>query len=137
MASVDCNDNLIPDECDLAAGTSDDCNLDGQPDECAICPIVEVVFIMDTSSSMTDEGAALCGKITEVTTALEANLIARQENVERTALKLYEAGETDLARNYLNYYCSTEAMNGLQLGEALADSIEARTKVIDGIRQPK
>jgi hypothetical protein len=56
--------------------------------------------------------------------------------VERTALKLYEAGETDLARSYLTYYSNTEAMNGLRLGEALAAGIEARTKAQFGIRTP-
>jgi len=31
----DCNFNLVPDACDLAAGTSRDCDRDGIPDECA------------------------------------------------------------------------------------------------------
>jgi hypothetical protein len=73
--SVDCNDNATPDECDLASGGSSDCNNDQRPDECAICPPVEVVFIMDTSSSMTDEGAALCADIVQVAADLEADLI--------------------------------------------------------------
>ncbi|MCH8148818.1 MAG: hypothetical protein IH987_12600, partial [Planctomycetes bacterium] len=30
----DCNSNGIPDECDLADGTSDDCTENGRPDEC-------------------------------------------------------------------------------------------------------
>jgi len=34
--SLDCNGNGIPDECDLAAGTSTDCNDNGIPDECDI-----------------------------------------------------------------------------------------------------
>ncbi|MCB9849323.1 MAG: proprotein convertase P-domain-containing protein [Phycisphaerales bacterium] len=32
--SQDCNSNDTPDECDIAAGTSDDCNVNGTPDEC-------------------------------------------------------------------------------------------------------
>ncbi|MCK4660217.1 MAG: FG-GAP repeat protein, partial [Phycisphaerae bacterium] len=32
----DCNANTIPDECDLAAGTSEDCNFNEVPDECDI-----------------------------------------------------------------------------------------------------
>ena len=32
----DCNDNLAPDDCDIANGTSEDCNLDGVPDECEL-----------------------------------------------------------------------------------------------------
>ena len=32
----DCNSNGIPDEVDIAAGTSEDCNTNGLPDECDI-----------------------------------------------------------------------------------------------------
>lgn len=76
----------------------------------------------------------------EVTSALEdfeAGLIAELPTVERTALKLFQSGEPELARKYLTYYSSTEAMNGLRFAEALAASIEARTKVEFGIRAPK
>ncbi|MDY7109093.1 MAG: C1 family peptidase, partial [Planctomycetota bacterium] len=34
--SQDCNENGIPDECDIADGTSEDCNGNGIPDECDI-----------------------------------------------------------------------------------------------------
>lgn len=59
----DCNHNGVPDACDIADGTSDDCNEDGIPDDCPICPPIEVVFVMDTSTSMDDEAAALCGSM--------------------------------------------------------------------------
>jgi hypothetical protein len=32
--SEDCNQNGVPDECDLSGGTSEDCNQNGVPDEC-------------------------------------------------------------------------------------------------------
>ncbi|MCH7703107.1 MAG: VCBS repeat-containing protein [Planctomycetes bacterium] len=32
--SLDCSGNGIPDDCDIAEGTSEDCNLNGFPDEC-------------------------------------------------------------------------------------------------------
>jgi hypothetical protein len=32
--SLDCNVNLVPDECDIDDGTSPDCNVNGVPDEC-------------------------------------------------------------------------------------------------------
>jgi hypothetical protein len=76
-------------------------------------------------------------EITASLTSFEAGLIAAQAAVERTALKLYEAGEPDLAGAYLTYYSNTEAMNGLRLAEALSVSIDARTKVQFGIRQPE
>lgn len=75
-------------------------------------------------------------EVTSAFTAFEAKLAAAQPTVERTALKLYEAGEAGLARSYLTYYSNTEAMNGLRLGEALAVSIEARTKAQFGVRTP-
>lgn len=34
LSTNDCNANARPDECDLAAGTSEDCNTNGTPDEC-------------------------------------------------------------------------------------------------------
>ncbi|MHC4698577.1 MAG: FG-GAP repeat protein, partial [Planctomycetota bacterium] len=37
LASEDCNDNGIPDECDIADGTSQDTNGNGIPDECEPC----------------------------------------------------------------------------------------------------
>lgn len=75
-------------------------------------------------------------EVTKALQAFEARLIAEQESVERTARKLLEAGEPELARRYLTYYSSTEALRGLRLVQALADSIEARTKAQFGIRPP-
>jgi hypothetical protein len=68
----DCNFNGAPDTCDLESGFSDDCNEDGVPDDCPFCPTVELVFVMDTSTSMNDEGAALCGSTDAVIASLEA-----------------------------------------------------------------
>jgi hypothetical protein len=76
-------------------------------------------------------------EVTAALTGFEAKLAAGLPVVERTALKLIEAGEPELARAHLTYHSTTEAMNGLQLGEALAASIEARTKIKFGIRSPK
>lgn len=36
VAPPDCNDNGVPDECDIVNGTSEDCNENGAPDECDI-----------------------------------------------------------------------------------------------------
>jgi len=76
-------------------------------------------------------------EVTASMTAFEASLIAAQPAVERSALKLYEAGEPDLAAAYLTYYSNTEAMNGLRLALALSASIDARTRVQFGIRDPQ
>ena len=72
----DCNDNGKPDTCDIASATSTDCDNDKVPDDCPSCPPVETVFVMDTSSSMNDEAAALCSKIKAVGTILKGQGIA-------------------------------------------------------------
>lgn len=33
-SGADCNQNLVPDDCDIAQGSSPDCDANGQPDEC-------------------------------------------------------------------------------------------------------
>lgn len=81
--------------------------------------------------------AEFLAEVTSAFTDFESRLAEAQPLVEKTALKLFEAGEPDLARAHLTYRSSTEAMNSLQLGEALASSIEARTKARYGIRRPK
>jgi hypothetical protein len=80
---TDCNGNGVSDACDVDPAdpdgngeVSEDCNDNGIPDECDIlldCPTVEVVFVMDTSVSMNDEGAALCNDIGLVVSSLEAS----------------------------------------------------------------
>jgi dipeptidase len=76
-------------------------------------------------------------EVTEALEAFEAKRIAEQGAVERTAEKLFAAGEPELARKYLTYYSSTEALAGMHLADDLAASIEARTRVLYGIRPPK
>ena len=76
-------------------------------------------------------------EVTAALVAFESGLSGGLPVVERTAFKLFEAGEPELARSHLTYHSSTEAMNGLQLGDALSASIEARTKLKFGIRKPK
>ncbi len=75
-------------------------------------------------------------EVTEAFEGFESRLIADQDTVEATARTLYDAGKPDLACKYLTYYSQTEAMNGLELAEALTRSLEARTKTIFGIRRP-
>ncbi|MBK9166649.1 MAG: C69 family dipeptidase [Bryobacterales bacterium] len=76
-------------------------------------------------------------EVTAALTAFEEGLARELPGVERTALKLFDVGEADLARRHLTYFSSTEAMNGLRLAGALAGSIDARTKVQFGIREPE
>jgi dipeptidase len=75
-------------------------------------------------------------EVTEALEAFESRLIDDQQSVEETARTLFEADKPALARKFLTYYSNTEAINGLQLAESLAQGLEARTKVIFGIRPP-
>ena len=84
----DCNDNGTLDVCDIASATSTDCDKDKVPDECPVCAPVETVFIMDTSSSMTDEASALCAKIKAIPTILKGKGIT----ISATALGISETG---------------------------------------------
>jgi dipeptidase len=69
--------------------------------------------------------------------AFDSREIAAQPGIERTAKILLDAHEEALARRYLTEQSHTAAAEGLHLIEALADSIEARTKVLYGIRAPE
>jgi dipeptidase len=66
--------------------------------------------------------------------AFEDQLISRQEDIESIALQLLHSGKSDLAERFLTYYCETEALKGLRLARALAESIEMRTRLRFGIR---
>ena len=64
------------DVCDLEKGcqhTFDDTDSDGdQVPDCISCPPLDVVFVMDTSGTMSDEAAALCANIASVVGELAA-----------------------------------------------------------------
>lgn len=76
-------------------------------------------------------------EVTEALGAFEDRLLLEQAAVEQTARILLEAGETELAREYLTRYTQTEAANGLRLVEDLATGVEARSKVLFGVRVPE
>ncbi|WP_395021920.1 C69 family dipeptidase [Dongia sp.] len=77
---------------------------------------------------------AFLPEVTETWTAVERRLVAAQPSVLRTAEILLASGEPDLACGYLTYYGQSELMSALALAEALAASIEARTRARFGIR---
>ena len=53
-----------------------------------------------------------------------------------TAETLFEAGKGNLALNYLTEYSAARGEAALKLGNALLASIEARTKLLYGYREP-
>ena len=76
-------------------------------------------------------------EVTEALTAFEDRLIAEHGIVDETALALFDADRDDLAATYLTQYSSAAAMEALRLGNALLGSIEERTRLIYGLRQPQ
>jgi len=80
---------------------------------------------------------AFLPEVAAALTAFESRQLAAQPGVERTAEILLKANEAELARRYLTEQANSAAGDGLRLIEALAESIEARTKVIFGIRAPE
>lgn len=84
-----------------------------------------------------DRKEAFLPEVTEAITAFEDRLIADQESVERTANTLFEGGEDELALKYLTERSHEAAGDTLALGKALLGSIEARTRVLYGLRTPE
>jgi len=64
-------------------------------------------------------------------------MIAEQAVVEETAETLFAAEKPAIARTYLTKYIHGKAAEALDLGAALLASIEARTRVLYGIREPE
>lgn len=75
-------------------------------------------------------------EVAEALTAFENRMIADQPDLEATALTLLEAGEPGLAGQVLTRYTDAKAAEALDLGAALLASIEARTRLLYGLREP-
>ena len=76
-------------------------------------------------------------EVTEAITAFEDQLIADQAAIEQTANTLFDSGEEQLALKYLTERSHEAAADALALGNALLASIEARTRVLYGLRAPE
>ena len=76
-------------------------------------------------------------EVTEAITAFEDQLIADQASIEQTSNALFDGGEEQLALKYLTERSHEAAADALALGNALLASIEARTRVLYGLRAPE
>ena len=76
-------------------------------------------------------------EVNEALTAFEDHLIAEQATVVDTAETLFEAGKDNLAYDYLTGYSHERGQQALELGNALLTSIEARTGLLYGFREPE
>jgi hypothetical protein len=110
MVSADANGNGVPDECedcngngvldeqDIDPGDPDgdglvsfDCDGDGVPDECAVLCNVDVVFVLDTSGSMSGELPVACEDM--IVATLDALDGMVQGQVSGTVLAIAEPPE--------------------------------------------
>ncbi len=76
-------------------------------------------------------------EVTEALTAFENGMIAEQKTVTETSETFFKADRADLALSYLTDYSGSQADEALKLGNALLASIEARTRVLYGLREPE
>lgn len=72
-------------------------------------------------------------EVTTVWEAIERKLVADYPGIVETAQTLIGAGKPARAAAYLTYYCRTELLAALELGETLGRSMEARTRALFGI----
>jgi hypothetical protein len=76
---------------------------------------------------------AFLPEVTAVWEATERRLLDAYPGIAKTAETLLEAGEPELAADYLTYVSRTELTAALDLAETLARSLEARTRALHGI----
>lgn len=72
-------------------------------------------------------------EVTAIWEAAENRLLQAHPGVVETARTLLAAGKPDLAADYLTYYCHTELRAALELAETLAQSLDARSRLLFGI----
>jgi hypothetical protein len=71
-------------------------------------------------------------EVTAIWQAVEGKLLLAHPGVIETAEILLDAGKPARAAAYLTYYCQTELMAALTLGETVAQSLEARSRALFG-----
>jgi dipeptidase len=76
-------------------------------------------------------------EVQEALTAFEDRMIGQQDEVEATARALFDAGREDLALAYLTAYSRARGAEALDLGHRLLGSIEIRTELLFGLREPQ
>jgi hypothetical protein len=74
-------------------------------------------------------------EVTPVWEALERELAEGLAAMLESAATLISAGRSDLAKDVLTRFCTTEAIRSLDLGEAILNSIEARSRILFGLRE--
>ena len=73
-------------------------------------------------------------EVTPVWEALESELAEDLSTTLESAATLISAGRPDLATDVLTRFCTTQAIRSLDVGEAILNSIEARSRILFGLR---
>ncbi len=76
-------------------------------------------------------------EVTPVFEALERELVFDLVDVVRSARMLTDQSEPDLARRLLTRFSTDQALRSLDLGEALLNSMEARSRLLYGVREER
>lgn len=76
-------------------------------------------------------------EVTEALTAFENRMIDEQTDLEETAITLLDAGKPELASQVVTRYAHERAEEALAIGAALLGSIEMRTRLLYGVREPQ
>ena len=76
-------------------------------------------------------------EVTPVFEALENELLSDLADVVRSARILADHGDPALARQMLTRFSEMQALRSLDLGEALLNSMEARSRLLYGMRQER
>lgn len=84
-----------------------------------------------------DRPGTFLPEVNEALTAFENGMIAEQAGIDDAWRVLAAADRPDLARGYLTAYVHRQAEEALELGAALLGSIEARTRLLYGLRAPQ
>lgn len=80
---------------------------------------------------------SFAGEVTPVWEALEREMVAGLSVVTAQAESILAAGRGDLVSGLLTRHCNAEALLALDLGETILASVEARSRVLFGIREER
>lgn len=89
--------------------------------------------VMYYACSAPDE---LLPRVTAMLNAFEANTRGDLDWVERTALTMIENNDRAAAQDLMTYYATSRAMEALDMGNAMADGLDAYTRLVSGQARP-
>jgi dipeptidase len=86
---------------------------------------------------LTEHHEQFLPEVTPVFEALEDELVANLPDIVQSGRILSDRGEQRLARQLLTRFSETQALRSLDLGEAMLTSMEARSRLLFGVREDR